>query len=91
MPPKGKSYVIDYDSVEIYGGFGAWETNLNERNYTLHRTVMNGNGSNVVIFDGSTDYTNNACGVSRDARVDGFIIRGGTVSDGARDSKACKL
>ena len=83
MPPKGKSYVIDYDSVEIYGGFGAWETNLNERNYTLHRTVMNGNGSNVIVFDGSTDYTNNACGVSRDARVDGFIIRGGTASDGA--------
>ena len=83
MPPKGKSYVIDYDSVEIYGGFGAWEADLNERNYTLHKTIMNGNGSNVVVFDGSTDYTNNACGVSRDARVDGFIIRGGTASEGA--------
>ena len=23
MPPQGQSYVIDYDSVEIYGGFGA--------------------------------------------------------------------
>ena len=82
MPPQGQSYVIDYDSVEIYGGFGAWETDLNERNYTLHKTIMNGNGSNVVVFDGSTNYTNNACGVSRDARVDGFIIRGGEAADG---------
>ncbi|RRD68834.1 tetraacyldisaccharide 4'-kinase, partial [Tannerella forsythia] len=62
---------------------GAWEADLNERNYTLHKTIMNGNGSNVVVFDGSTNYTNNACGVSRDARVDGFIIRGGTASEGA--------
>jgi len=82
MPPQGQSYVIDYDSVEIYGGFGAWETDLNERNYTLHKTIMNGNGSNVVVFDGSTNYTNGSCGVSRDARVDGFIIRGGEAADG---------
>ena len=24
-PPTGKSYEMKYDSVEVYGGFGAWE------------------------------------------------------------------
>ena len=55
---------------------------MNERNYTLHKTIMNDNGSNVVVFDGSTNYTNGSCGVSRDAHVDGFIIRGGEASEG---------
>lgn len=82
-PPKGGSFLIDYDSVHVYGGFKGTETNLNERNLSEYRTVLRGNGNSVVIFDGSTTYTNGFCGTSRDARLDGFTVLGGAALDGA--------
>ncbi|MDO4703128.1 hypothetical protein [Tannerella sp.] len=82
-PPKGGSFLIDYDSVHVYGGFKGTETNLSERNPAEYRTVLKGNGNSVVIFDGSTTYTNGSCGTSRDARLDGFTVLGGTAREGA--------
>lgn len=82
-PPTDNTYLIDYDSIQIYGGFGAWEANLNERDFAAHPTILNGRNNSVVTFDGKNAYTNGSCGVSTAAVLDGFIIQNGTNTNGA--------
>lgn len=73
-PPKGKSYEMKYDSVQVYGGFGAWENYLNERVFMSNPTIIqpSENGSSVVKING----------VGSDARWDGFIIERGNATQG---------
>ena len=86
-PPSDNVYLMDYDSVRIYGGFGAWETNLNERDFAANPTILKGSDKNVITIDGGTNYINYpypASSVSTGAIVDGFIIQGGkTDTNGA--------
>jgi hypothetical protein len=82
-PVTDGTYLIDYDSVSVYGGFGAWEANLNERDFVANPTILNGRNNSVVTFDGATAYTNGFCGISTGAILDGFIIQNGKATDGA--------
>ncbi|MDR3269763.1 MAG: T9SS type A sorting domain-containing protein [Tannerella sp.] len=80
------SYVMDYDSVQVYGGFSGYgkgsETNLSQRNFVDHPTILRGSDCSVVVVDGQTTYTNGQWGVSNAARWDGFTICDGQASDG---------
>jgi uncharacterized repeat protein (TIGR02543 family) len=71
-PPTNSSYQLTRDSIEIYGGFGAWEENLYERNFANNPTILRGSGTSIIV-------NTNA---GRDARWDGFIIENGTATQG---------
>ena len=81
--PTGGSYVMAYDSVEIYGGFGGTESAIEERNFVDHPTTLQGKDSAVIRINGNRSYPEGGCGVSRGARWDGFIITGGMAKQGA--------
>ncbi len=74
-PPKGKSYEMMYDSVQVYGGFGAWENYLHERVFMSNPTIIrpSAGGDRVVHVAG---------GVSSAARWDGFIVEQGNATKG---------
>lgn len=71
-PDANAPYIMNKDSVEIYGGFGAWESYLNERDYAKNPTILKGNGTSVIS-------TSN---VSSVARWDGFIVEEGKALKG---------
>ena len=71
-PPAGNSFQLTRDSIEIYGGFGAWEEYLSERNFAANPTVLRGSGSSVIV-------NSNA---GNKARWDGFIVDGGSAIQG---------
>lgn len=81
--PTGGSYVMAYDSVEVYGGFGGTESAIEERNFVDHPTTLQGKDSAVIRINGNRSYPEGGCGVSRGARWDGFIITGGMAKKGA--------
>ena len=81
--PAGGSYVMAYDSVEVYGGFGGTESAIEERKIVAHPTILQGKDSSVIRIDGNRSYPEGGCGVSRGARWDGFIITGGMAKQGA--------
>ncbi|MGP1420102.1 MAG: hypothetical protein ACTTKI_00730 [Tannerella sp.] len=81
--PAGGSYVMAYDSVEVYGGFGGTESAIEERNFVDHPTTLQGKDSSVIRINGNRSYPEGGCGVSRGARWDGFIITGGMAKQGA--------
>ena len=72
-PPKGKSYEMKYDSVEVYGGFGAWESYLHERVFASNQTILQSSqgGSSVIVIEGS-----------QGMRWDGFIVEQGNATQG---------
>ncbi|MDO4704501.1 InlB B-repeat-containing protein [Tannerella sp.] len=72
-PPKGKSYEMKYDSVEVYGGFGAWESYLHERVFASNQTILqrSNGGSSVIVIEGS-----------QGMRWDGFIVEQGNATQG---------
>ena len=72
-PPTGKSYEMKYDSVEVYGGFGAWESYLHERVFASNQTIVrrSDNGSSVIVIEGS-----------KGMRWDGFTIEQGQATQG---------
>ncbi|MDR2913387.1 MAG: InlB B-repeat-containing protein [Tannerella sp.] len=72
-PDPGSPYMMNKDGVEIYGGFAAWEEYLSQRDVAGNPTIVRGSGTSVIS-------TNN---VSSSARWDGFIVEGGTASNGA--------
>jgi uncharacterized repeat protein (TIGR02543 family) len=72
-PPAGTSYLLDRDRVEIYGGFGGWESYLHERNFATNPTVLRGSGAGVFRVQD----------VSSEALIDGFVIEGGRAERGA--------
>ncbi|MDR1779112.1 MAG: hypothetical protein LBR50_00080 [Tannerella sp.] len=92
------SYVMDWDSVQVFGGFSGYgdtaEDNLAERNTVDNPTILLGDGQHSVVkIDGSTAYLHlgpypfNAAlspsGVGREARWDGLTITGGVADYGA--------
>ncbi len=81
--PLAGSFVMAYDSVEMYGGFGGTESYLEERNIATHATILQGRDSSVIKIDGNRIYSGGSCGISRGARWDGFIITGGKDKRGA--------
>ena len=58
------------DGVAVYGGFSGTETQLNERNWQTHVTILDGNGASRVITGAGN------------ARLDGFTISNGSASTG---------
>ena len=86
-PYTDQTYLIDYDSVQIYGGFGGWEANLAERSIGLHPTILSGNKNSVVTFKGGRVYGNypigHPSGLSPETVLDGFIIQNGEAQNGA--------
>ncbi|MDO4704387.1 hypothetical protein [Tannerella sp.] len=81
--PSRGSYVMAYDSVEVYGGFAGTESALEERKPVDHPTTLQGKDSSVIRINGNLSYPEGGCGVSRGARWDGFIITGGIAKKGA--------
>lgn len=73
-PPAGTSYYLTRDSIEIYGGFAAFEEYLYERNIAVNPTVLQGSGSSSSVIVNS-----NAGKISR---WDGFIIERGAAVQG---------
>ncbi|MDR1407466.1 MAG: InlB B-repeat-containing protein [Tannerella sp.] len=72
-PDYNLPYIMNYDSVAVYGGFAGGETLLSQRNFTEYPTILRGSGSSVIA-------TSN---VSAAARWDGFIVENGTAARGA--------
>lgn len=72
-PDQRTAYKMRYDSIQVYGGFGAWEENLAERNFAANPTILRGNGTSSVIENNN---------LSAGARWDGFIIEGGRAAHG---------
>jgi uncharacterized repeat protein (TIGR02543 family)/uncharacterized repeat protein (TIGR01451 family) len=70
-PGANAAYLVHYDSIQIVGGFGGWETNLSERDFAKNQTILKGNGNSVII-------NTNVKGIL----WDGFIIEGGKASSG---------
>jgi len=70
-PPTGTAYLMQRDSVEVYGGFGAWEDYLYERDFAENPTIVRGSGVNVITITGTG------------GRWDGFIVEDGVAADGA--------
>ncbi|MDW7679359.1 MAG: FlgD immunoglobulin-like domain containing protein [bacterium] len=60
-------------NVGIYGGFQGNETSLNQRNYNINKTIIDGRNRNRVIIC----YGSNT--------IDGFTIRNGYVPEGSGD------
>jgi hypothetical protein len=62
------------NGVAIYGGFGGSESGLEQRNWTNHPTILDGqeSGAVVTIEDGADPGT----------RIDGFTITGGSTTTG---------
>lgn len=73
-PPAGTSYRLTRDSVEIYGGFAAFEEYLYERNIASNPTVLQGSGSSSSVIVNSN--------AGKTSRWDGFIIEKGSAVQG---------
>ncbi len=62
------------DGVALHGGFAGDETDLPQRNWTAHVTILDGNKAGTVVTSPS-DATANT-------RLDGFAIRNGQATNG---------
>lgn len=67
--PASNSYFNVAKHVSLYGGFTGTETDLSQRSYAGHPTILKGNGSSVVNYAG---------GQTNSDVLDGFVITGGT-------------
>ena len=56
--------------VHLYGGFNGTETERSQRNWTLNKTVLEGNGAEKVVI---------AQGYSLASTLDGFVVQGGQI------------
>lgn len=70
------------NSVGVYGGFGGWETQREQRDPRLHETILSGD----LLFDDGPQFTNRgdnsynviiADNVNSTAVLDGFTVSGG--------------
>lgn len=66
----GSSFVIDQDSIAIFGGFEGTEKYLYERNPNHYPTILQGNKASVVSIQ------------TTGIHFDGFVIQGGEATDG---------
>jgi hypothetical protein len=72
--------------VAIYGGFSGTESQLDERDPTLHVTVLSGDlssndGPNFANYGENSFHVVTADGVSATATLDGFAVSGGSAPD----------
>lgn len=70
------------NGVKLYGGFGGFETELNQRNIALHPTILSGDidqDGTLASNSFSIVFTQN---VSNLTVVDGFTISGGNADQG---------
>ncbi|MCX7766631.1 MAG: right-handed parallel beta-helix repeat-containing protein, partial [Candidatus Sumerlaeia bacterium] len=70
------SFTVPNDT-RVYGGFAGNEITLDQRNWKLHPTIIDGNGAyHVVLFGGVSN-----------SRLDGFIITGGVGNGPSWDTR----
>ncbi len=60
--------------VEMYGGFDGTETLLEQRDWTAHETILDGNQTGSVVAG--------PAGATEATRIDGFTITGGSAGSG---------
>ncbi len=70
------------NGISIYGGFDGTETELSERDFDAHETILSGDLGGVNSYHVMTA----GSGINTTARLDGLTIREG-VADGAADSE----
>src|SRR5438094_10493439 len=64
------------EGVALYGGFAGTETNRTQRDWNVHRTILDGQRSNNVAVVPATS--------TLATRLDGFSIQNGAADYGAR-------
>lgn len=75
------------NNVEIYGGFNGNETDLIQRNYTTHETILSGDiDADETLLNNSYTIVNGS-GTDTTALLDGFIITNGN-ADGVTEITA---
>jgi len=85
-PDTSSSFIIS-SSISLYGGFNGTESSLDQRNFTMNQTILNGdvNGDDVGDFNTNrTDNVHNIVVVDSllvGSTIDGFIIDGGHTSN----------
>ena len=66
------------DAVKLYGGFAGTETVLEQRNWKINVTVLDGNAGGPVVTSPS--------GVTNTAKIDSFTIQNGSLGVNCTDS-----
>jgi len=89
-PPGGSRAATLHliNDVALYGGFGGWESSVEERDPIVNVTTLSGdlNGDDGPGFANNVDnsyHVVTASGVNPTAVLDGFTISGGNASGGA--------
>jgi hypothetical protein len=70
------------NNVEIYGGFFGNETDLNQRNFSTHETILSGDIDADETLQNNSHTILNGSGTDTTALIDGFTVSGGN-ADGA--------
>lgn len=70
------------NGVKLYGGFEGWETELSERDWVEHVTILSGNIGDPNIYLDNCTHVVYAFGVTEVATIDGFVIQDGNASYG---------
>jgi hypothetical protein len=73
------------NGVEIYGGFAGTETSLDDRDWTIHETILSGDllgddGSGFANYADNSYHVVTGSGTDATAVLDGFTISGGYAS-----------
>ena len=72
------------NGVGIYGGFGGGETNLDQRDWETHETILSGDLLNPAI---NSDNTYHVVTGSNNSTIDGFTIKGGNANGNSEEEK----
>ncbi len=84
--PRTASFTLKPD-VAVYGGFSGTETELSQRDWVNHLTVLSGNiGTTTTITDNSYHVVITS-GISASTILDGFTILGGNATGSADADK----
>ena len=82
---RSAAFLWTTDSLKVYGGFNGTETDLNQRDWNLNRTIMSGDIGTVgdnsdncyTVFAGAYGSSTN---VLNYGYIDGFVIEGGNAN-----------
>lgn len=74
-----------HEGIAIYGGFAGWEFLRSQRNFAANPTILSGDlqqndGPLFSEYDDNSYHVLSATNVRPSARIDGFIIRGGSAT-----------
>ena len=70
---------VNFDHLFIYGGFKGNEISLDQRNWTLNQTILDGGGVTSVLRNTTGD-NRGGNGVSIPCLLDGIIVQNGYIS-----------